>query len=214
MEFKEFYWRKLPHIQPLGGMFFVTFNLKGAIPKWKLKQLKEEREVKYLQILKRSQNKKRDLETLSRKMFIKYDKYLDSYSNSKMYLKNEEAAKTVADSLHFWDKKKIELLCYCIMANHVHVLMRLFDNSETETPKALNQVMHSIKLYSAKKCNEFLGLEGNFWEEESYDRLIRNRKELRSIMRYILNNPVKAGLCKEMTDWKWSYIKEEYNDIF
>jgi len=42
MKNKEKYKRNLPHIQPLGQIFFVTWNLKGAIPKSKLLQLQNE----------------------------------------------------------------------------------------------------------------------------------------------------------------------------
>jgi len=40
---------------------------------------------------------------------------------------------------------------------------------------------------------------------ESYDHIVRNEEELRKTARYILNNPVKAGLCECPEDWKWSY---------
>ena len=99
------------------------------------------------------------------------------------------------------------------MSNHVHVVLRLLNDTEIENPWSLDKFMQSIKSFSAKKCNTLLGQEGRFWQEESYDRLVRDDVELRRILIYILNNPVKAGLCQQMKDWKWSYIKEIYNDI-
>ena len=58
-----------------------------------------------------------------------------------------------------------------------------------------------------------LGRSGQFWQHESYDRLIRDREELYYTICYVLDNPVTAGLCKERKEWKWSYIKSEYNEF-
>lgn len=208
-----FHKRNLPHIQPLGGVFFVTYNLHGSIPREVLDEWKATFEEQRTMIMLYSKSKEADLERLGKLDFAKRDKFLDSYTGGKHYLKSDVLAKIVADSLHYWDDKHLELYCYTIMSNHVHVVFRLFDETEIKEPLYLQQVMQSIKRYSARKCNELLGEEGIFWQHESYDRLVRNDAELRRIMLYILQNPVKAGLCKEMSDWKWSYIKPEYNDI-
>jgi putative transposase len=54
---------------------------------------------------------------------------------------------------------------------------------------------------------------GRFWEHESYDRLVRDRNELYRVVQYILQNPVKVGLRQHWQDWKYSYIKPDYNDF-
>ena len=70
--------------------------------------------------------------------------------------------------------------------------------------------MQSLKGYTGKKANELLGLEGEFWQHESYDRIARNDKECQRIMIYILNNPVRIGLVERWQDWKYSYVNEKY----
>jgi putative transposase len=210
---EEFYRRNLPHLQPLGGTFFVTYNLNGCVPEEVLVKWREEYEFEKNQILANSKDLKTDLVHLDKVYFLKKDKYLDTTNQGKHYLKEDRLAQVVADTLHFWDNQRLELICYCIMSNHVHTVFRLFDENETAKPFYLQEIMHSIKLYSANRCNKILGLEGQFWNRESYDRLVRDDKELRRILVYILNNPVKANLCEKMSDWKWSYIKAEYNDI-
>lgn len=210
----SFHKRNLPHIQPLGGTFFVTYNLNESIPREVLDDWKAEFEEQKKLILLHSKNKDEQMERLGKLDFAKRDKFLDSYTGGNHYFKSDTLAQIVADTLHFWDGKSLELYCYCIMSNHIHVVFRLFGEDEmVGKPKYLQQIMHSIKLYSASKCNTLLGLDGAFWQHESYDRLVRNDEELRRIMFYVLQNPVKAGLCKQMSDWKWSYIKPEYNDI-
>jgi len=50
-----------------------------------------------------------------------------------------------------------------------------------------------------------LNRSGTFWQHESYDHVVRGDKELIRIAEYVLNNPVKAGLCERWEDWKWNY---------
>ena len=54
--------------------------------------------------------------------------------------------------------------------------------------------MHSWKLYSARRINEFLGIRGPVWQRDYFDRLIRNRGHLERCVRYIRNNPIRAKL--------------------
>jgi hypothetical protein len=50
-----------------------------------------------------------------------------------------------------------------------------------------------------------LGLTGSpFWQQESYDRLVRDREEFESIWNYIEQNPVRAGLVREAGEYRWS----------
>ena len=210
---KEFYRRKLPHIQPKGGLFFVTYSLYGSIPSNRLVSIKEEYEMLKNKKGKNDEERKK-MKMLARKTYIKnIDDLLSGNSAGPHDMKDERIAKIVSDSLHFWDNNSIELYCYCIMSNHVHVVLRLLDETEADNEKRLNEVMHSIKRFSAREANKILGRQGEFWMSESYDYLIRSDDELGRIMEYVLDNPVKAGLCIERKDWKWSYVKEEYNEF-
>ena len=76
----------------------------------------------------------------------------------------------------------------------------------------LEEIMHSIKRFTARECNKLLKRTGQFWQHESYDRIIRDRKELFYILKYVLDNPIKAGFCKKWEDWNWTYLKEEFYD--
>jgi putative transposase len=72
----------------------------------------------------------------------------------------------------------------------------------------LNVIMQSLKGWTAWRSNRALGRKGAFWERESYDHVVRDDVEFHRIVRYVLNNPVKAGLVKERREWKWSYRQE------
>lgn len=59
------------------------------------------------------------------------------------------------------------------------------------------------------KANLILNRTGAFWQNESYDHVIRDNEELRFTVYYILQNPVKAGFVKNWKEWTWSYCKPE-----
>jgi REP element-mobilizing transposase RayT len=104
------------------------------------------------------------------------------------------------------------------MSNHVHTVFSPFlaekDLGEILSPAGLvfmsknpplDAIMKSLKGYSAWEANRALGRKGTFWEQESYDHVVRDDAEFRRIVNYVLNNPVKAGLVKDWRQWKWSY---------
>lgn len=61
------------------------------------------------------------------------------------------------------------------------------------------------KGYTAVAANRLLNRSSPFWEHESYDHFVRDEAELNRIRRYILQNPVKAGLVESAEAWPWSY---------
>jgi putative transposase len=212
MNNKEYYHRNLPHFQPLGGTFFITYSLAGSIPVDIIIKLQKEYEEKKLNLVKKGSDMS-NLVQIRKKHFQKYDNLLNKISSGPKFLKNELIAEAVAGSLHYWDGKSLELICFCIMSNHVHLILRLFDQKEKTFPVYLHKILQSIKQFSAKRANKILGREGQFWQRESFDYQVRDRNELFRIISYILDNPVKAGLCESRDQWKWSYIRPKYNEF-
>jgi putative transposase len=83
------------------------------------------------------------------------------------------------------------------MPNHVHLLL----TPAIELPK----LTKSLKGITAKRANGILQLLGNpFWQEESYDHLVRHEREFDKIKNYIEENPVRAGLVTEASEYHWS----------
>ena len=91
------------------------------------------------------------------------------------------------------------------MSNHVHLVFELIEDN-----KGISKIMQSIKRISARKSNLLLNKSGTFWQDESYDRLVRDDKELYFIIRYVLMNPVNAGLTDEWHKWKYTYCHLAY----
>ncbi|WP_240625858.1 transposase [Spirosoma pollinicola] len=188
-------------------------ELFDSLPQSVRKTLREEFDWQQKQLLVQPDYIPEQLDRLHRQFFGRYDAILDKIDNGSHYFRLDAVAQIVADALHFFDEKKYDLIAFTIMSNHVHVVFGLNPVPETRPSITLDKVMHSLKSYTATKCNELLDRSGSFWEHESYDRLVRDRNELHRIVQYTLQNPVKAGLCERWQDWKWTYIKPDYNDF-
>ena len=167
------YHRNLPHIQPPGGTFFVTFRLAGSIPADVLAMLHAEAERIHAELerMPASSGRVERLYLEERRFFGKWDAVLDQ-GKGHDWLRNPEIAKLVADAMHFFDGKRYDLLAYCIMSNHVHVVFTpLLKDADAYYPLA--QIMHTMKGYTAGQANRLLDRSGAFWLHESYDHFAR-----------------------------------------
>jgi len=124
------------------------------------------------------------------------------------FLKNEQVADLVAEALHYRDGKVYTLDAFTIMPNHSHVVCTPIAKEGGEF-NSLTEIFHSLKRHTARKSNDVLGRSGAFWQDESYDHIVRDQAELERIVKYVLYNPVKARLVNDWKDWKWSYTRFE-----
>ena len=125
------------------------------------------------------------------------EKYEDQ-GHGACYLRDERIARLVQDALLHFDGKRYRLLAWCIMPNHVHVMMQLLPGHQ------LSDILHSWKSFTAHKANKLLDRSGDFWMPEYFDRFIRDERHLLATFQYIHENPVKAGLVANPEDWPWS----------
>jgi putative DNA methylase len=174
----------LPHFDAEGRTQTMTFRLFDSMPQETLDA--------WLGEISSLPKKEYDIERRKR-----IDAYLDQGYGS-CYLRDERIAETIQNALLHFDGERYSLHAWVVMPNHVHVLY---------TPKAgweLSQIAHSWKSYTANVCNKALGRKGEFWQPEPFDRYIRDEKHFANAVSYIENNPVKAGLCDNPEDWRWS----------
>ena len=202
LRFREYYRRRLPHIQIAGSTYFVTFRLINSLPKEALEKLATESER-----IKKLSPDKIDLE--QRRWFGHFDDYLDRVLCGDAYLKNEQVAERVSEALHYRDGKVYTLEAFCLMPNHGHVVCTPLAK-ENDTFYSLSEIFQSFKRHTARQSNLVLGRSGAFWQDESYDHIVRDEAELERIIKYVIYNPVKAGLTDDWTKWKWTYCKYEF----
>ena len=186
--------RNLPHIYIPNSTYFITFRLKGSIPENKLKEY-----FHWHNSLKMRSNNNREINN-GMSYISKYDEIL--HEGKLKYLQNPVVMDLVSAQLHKYDSKVFELICFSIMPNHVHVLIKLLEGS-----KPLSKIMQTIKRVSGYQANKILGMNGSFWQSESFDHIVRSNKEMLKIVNYILNNPVKAELVEDAKKWKGNYYK-------
>jgi len=123
--------------------------------------------------------------------------YEDSGRGACLLL-NRRNAEIVQQGLVAGHGKTYKLIDWCIMPNHVHVLVELTG----DTP--LGTIVKSWKGGSAIKINAGEGRIGSLWIAEYHDRYIRDLDHFYDARAYIRNNPVKAGLCAVPSDWPFS----------
>jgi len=131
------------------------------------------------------------------------DSMLDEARTGPVYLRRPEIAQIVLNALRYGQEKMglYERHAWVVMPNHVHLLITPFAE-----PSIITQ---SLKRFTARAANRFLGLTGQpFWQDESYDRLVRNQDEFRRIIAYIQANPVRAGLATDAASFLWSSAAE------
>ncbi|MEK0182777.1 transposase, partial [Microcoleus anatoxicus] len=177
--------RNLPHWQQDGVTYFVTFRLADSVPQEKLRQWQDERE-KWLKENKQPFSKAQKAEYYQ--LFSeKINNWLDAGMGS-CYLKEPHIAKIVADALHYFNGDRYILGEWVVMPNHVHLLVTPLGD------RTLSAILHSWKSFTANQVNKVLNRQGKFWQEESFDHIVRNHEQLERIQQYIAENPQKAGI--------------------
>ena len=191
---KHFHRRNLPHLYYNEGEYFITFRLKNSLPVNEIKKLRDELE-----------KKASNLSAKEKRLFRKYDELLDSGKFGIPLLKKNEIADIIKNIIHKFDGLYYNLICYCIMPNHVHLVFSIFNNE-----KSLSDIMKLIKGNSSIMINKFLNRQGNLWQPESFDRLIRDDKELYQFIKFVLLNPVKAKLVDGWQNWSHTYCHPDF----
>jgi len=207
MEFKPFnphvevkvYHRHLPHWRQAGATYFVTFRLADSIPRNILLQWHEER-VRWLKAhgitnelpedekTKRyaaipEKERKRIEGDDARRLHIELD-----LCHGCCLLRAAVNAEILQQAMLHFHSERCWIGDFTVMPNHVHLLVQPFD----EHP--LEEWLQSVKSYAARRFDKKAMKEGRVFQQESYDRIVRNREELEAYRKYITNNGIKAQL--------------------
>jgi len=143
---------------------------------------------------------------MRRKYMQAYDDLLHLQTKFMVDLSKKENLEITLESLCFWEGKRLENYAICVMKNHVHWVFRLYEKNELDKPVYLQDILQSVKRYSANKINKLERLKGPLWQKESYDTTIRDDNHLYRAVEYTINKPVKAHLVNDWTEWKGTLL--------
>jgi len=125
------------------------------------------------------------------------DRLLDEARTGPTYLRMPAVANLVIAAIRKGTPGDYLAHTWVVMPNHVHLLL---------TPRLHPSVaLRRLKGASAREANALLGRTGSpFWQDESYDHLVRTPQQFDRIETYILQNPVRAGLARLAEEYPWS----------
>ena len=182
----------LPHWFQPNVTYFVTFRTEDSIPlhvvkRWHLEKstwlerhgISDSSPDWKQQLLRLPENIRMQFHNTFSKHYLEY---LDR-GYGACVLKRPELSKIVADSLFYFNGDRYHIGDFVIMPNHVHLLVCLLGDTD------MMKQCSSWKRFSARAINKELGQRGRFWQEESFDHLVRSPEQFFAIQQYIRNNP-------------------------
>jgi putative transposase len=189
--------RRLPHWAQAGAITFITWRTDDSIPTPVLAQWRADR-CRWLRAQRIDPNQPNwqtqlaTLEPALQREFRfefseRWHNELDA-GHGACVLRRPEFAQIVADSLRYFDGDRYLLTDFVVMPNHIHLLAAFRDE-----PAMLAQC-ESWKHYTAVRINRLLARKGRFWEQDSFDHLVRTEEQFASLRRYIADNPTEARI--------------------
>ena len=171
---------RLPHWFQEEKMQYITFRLNDSLPQCVLDELKKS---KAQFILQNPQPWSEYTKALYSKHFGNKSDYWLNQGYGSCILRRPEVRRILEESLEYVNCVKCVILAYVIMPNHVHLLMLPYPGEDCE------EILTSVKKFSAKHINRLLGRHGQLWQREAFDRIVRCPQHLHRAIDYIKKNP-------------------------
>ena len=187
----------LPHWFQPGATYFVTFRTDDSFPRLAADQWRAER---LAWLLRHSIDPKRAsweaaLDRLPRPLRQEYHRTFTAAYEAQLdrgvgacLLHNPTLAAVVGDAIRHFDGDRYHIDSFVVMPNHVHVLIGLRNDAD------ILRVCYSWKKFTATEINRRTDRGGRFWQEESFDHLVRSPEQFEYLRGYIAENPRRAGL--------------------
>jgi len=206
---------RLPHWEQENVWYFITFRLADSLPQEVAEKIKHEREL----WLKRHCSGGISAAELTTEEKIEYytlfSKRIEDLLNAghgSCVLKNTQIAEIVESALLYFNESsggnssggipaavkepRYTLDEYIIMPNHVHLLVKPLGDNQ------IAKILHSWKSFTANAINKLIGKQGQLWQRESYDHIVRNQSSFHAFQKYIRENssggilPPSAARCR------------------
>jgi putative transposase len=164
----------LPHFDSAEIVQFITFRLADSLPR---------------AVQETMRHREDDVHRIDRELDV---------GLGACWLRQPDIAALVENALLHFDGERYRLLAWCLMPNHVHVIIEIMHGH------SLTGIVRSWKSFTAHQANALLGRTGRFWHADYFDRYMRNEQHLVHTIEYVEQNPVKAKLVDTAANWAWS----------
>ncbi len=180
--------RHLPHWRQDGATYFVTFRLADALPQAKIAELINLRE--HWEHTHPEPRSPEQWDEHFREVMRRTELCLDE-GHGECYFLEQKWIDDLQARLQHFNGEQYQLSCSVIMPNHCHAIIRPFDGYELE------DLVGAMKSITAKHINAAVKREGDLWQQETYDRIIRDAEHLRRVIQYIGRNPAGSILPRD-----------------
>jgi putative transposase len=200
----------LPHWRQSGCTYFVTFRLAESLPGSVLRELEDNRHewLRRHGIEPDLPDWKNQFAKLPGDQQREYEREVGTSMNEQLdrgfgscELRRPELSLIAEEGLMHFHSDRVWTGDYVVMPNHVNALMTPI------VPFELEDLLKSIKGFTAKEINRATGTSGTFWQRQSFDHIVRDSEQLRLFQNYIRDNPTKARLKEDSFRW----VSAEYD---
>lgn len=175
----------LPHFDSPDVVQFLTWRLADSLPQVLLDKVEDEMTSLPFDPKKREAERRKRL-----------DQLLDR-GYGQCWLRRRACAEIMRDALLANDGDRHLVHAWVIMPNHLHLLVQFFEEG------GMGELVEEWKGSTARDINALIGRSGPLWQEDFWDRYIRDQDHYNNVVRYITLNPVRAGLVKSPEKWPW-----------
>ncbi len=167
----------LPHWFQPEAVQFITFRLADSLPQTKLQELSLMRKA-----LGRCETKDGELTAEEERLEEIVEGWL-KIGYGGCVLSNAQCRQFVEEALFFNDRLTYHLHAFVIMPNHVHILLSPIGENSVVS------IVSKLKRYSSRMIKQCVGTDGNVWQREMFDRMMRGEDDFAHKLAYIVNNP-------------------------
>jgi len=120
-------------------------------------------------------------------------------NNKQTTFIEEEDFRQFLNTIQRYKKKYgFQLFAYCLMTNHIHLLIKVSKKG------SISQIMQSITVAQTRYFNHKYHRCGHVWQGRFLSPIVSEDRHLLNVMRYIEQNPLRAGMVKRLEDYRWS----------
>ncbi len=134
-------------------------------------------------------------------------------AHKQPYFSDPNISRAIVDELEYRrTSKEIKLFCYCIMPDHLHMLISLEENYAKKKgafgERTLQNWVSAFKRHTAKISAQISSIR-ELWQSNFYDHVVRKDESLVEICLYILNNPVRRGIVSSWEEYPYSKMVDD-----